>query len=391
MHDAHFPFIRCHWCERNARITGGNHSDWKGSCCQKASFEMISRLEDLPNELLFGVFKYVDTRDLYRSFWQLNDRLDDILQSLKNLSLKIDQNDLSMMHLFAARVVRLEVNTWHEVDLRRFVNLRSLILRRTTRIQVTQIRPNILPHLTYLSLSLAFDFWSSTQLAQEVFSNGFPSLRYADLGRVDIPYTHSWSMSPHLRSLSVCSSEAVIVSLALASCPHLRHLHVQIFGDRHRIALPSLRINHQLRRFTFFDSYGTLTIDEIDFLLSYIPNLRCIHLTLTEISFVQLAHSLAHRLPHLQQFDILISDSPDEIDLNGQIDAIRKLHPCLERLQSMKKTNGIRHFTNRAWSADVVVFDLLSNKWKKSFSVARAWISVSIADILSVLHHISYY
>ena len=308
---------------------------------------MSSRFEDLPNELLFDVFTYVDTRDLYRSFWKLNERLDDILRSLKNLSLRIDQNDLSLMHLSASRVVRLEVNTWHEVDLRRFVHLRSLILRRTTRMQVTQIRPSILPHLVYLSLSLAFDFWSSTQLAQEVFSNGFPSLRHADLGRVDIPYTHSWSMSPHLHSLSVCSSEAVIVPLVLASCPHLRRLHVQIFGDRHRIALPSLRINHPLKRFTFLDSYGTLSIEQIDFLLSYMPNLRCIHLTLAEIAFVQLAHSLAERLPHVQQFDILISESPDDTEFNGQIDAIRKLHPALARLQSMKKTHGIRHFTNR--------------------------------------------
>ncbi|CAF4130413.1 unnamed protein product, partial [Adineta steineri] len=122
---------------------------------------MSSLIEDLPNELLFDVFQYLDTRDLYESFWGLNYRFNNILRSLKDLSLTMEKNNPSLLTIFASRIARLEVNTWHEIDLIQFINLKSLILHRTTRNQITQIRPNVIPKLVSLSISLAFDFWSS--------------------------------------------------------------------------------------------------------------------------------------------------------------------------------------------------------------------------------------
>lgn len=308
---------------------------------------MFSFFEHLPNELLFDVFEYIDTRDLYYGFWGLNSRFDDILRSLKNLSLLMEKNDPLLITLFASRIVRLEVNTWHEIDLSRFFNLKSLKLSRTTRNQVIKIRPDALPNLVYLSVSLTFDFWSSAQLAQDVFSNGFPSLRHADLGRVDIPYTRSWSLSHHLHSVSVCSSDPIIVPLTLAACPRLRSLQVQLFGDNHRIDLPSLRLNHPLKRFTFADSYGVLSLNDIDIILTYIPNVEYIHLTLFEMSFTCLARTLVHRLLRLYRFDCYINESSDPNEHINAIDIIRAMHPCFDRIQSFEKKHDIRHFTNK--------------------------------------------
>jgi len=308
---------------------------------------MLIRFEHLPNELLLDIFEYIDTRDLYQGFWGLNSRFDNILRSLKDLSLIIEKNDPSLIAIFASRIVRLEINTWHEIDLSHFSNLQSLILRRTTRNQVTQIRPDVMPNLVYLSLSLAFDFWSSTQLAQDVFSNGFRSLQYAELGRVDVPYTRPWSLSPLLRSVSVCSSDPIIVPLILASCPCLHSLEVQIFGDNHRIDLPSLRLSHPLKRFTFADSYGLLSLNDINLLLAYTPNVECIHLTLFDLSFTRLAQTLIQRLHRLHRVDCYINESLDPIEHNGDIDIIRSMHRCFHRIQCFEKKHGIRHFTNR--------------------------------------------
>lgn len=305
---------------------------------------MSSRFEDLPNELLLEVFEHLDTRDLYQCFWGLNHRLNELLQSLKNLSLTMEKNDSLLLDIFASRIVRLEINTWHEIDLSRFPNLKWLKLSRTTRNQVMKIRPGLFPKLAYLSLSLAFDFWSSTQLAQEVFSNGFPSLRHAELGRIDIPYTHSWGLSPHLRSIFVCSSDPIIVPLILAACPCLHRFKVQIFGDCHRIDLPSLRLNHPLRRFTFMDSYGIVTLTDLNLILTYVPNVNYLHLTLFEISFTNLAHTLISRLNRLERFDCYINEPPDP---HEDLSSIRTLHPCFHRLQSFEKNHGIQHFTNQ--------------------------------------------
>ena len=308
---------------------------------------MPSLFEHLPNELLLDVFEYLDTGDLYRAFWNLNSRFNDMLRSLKDLSLVIEKNDPLLLAIFASRVVRLEVNTWHEIDLSQFSNLKWLKLCRTTRNQVTQIRPNIVPKLVYLSVSLAFDFWSSTQLAQDVFSNGFPSLRYADLGRVDIPYTRTWSLAPHLHSVCVCSSDPIIVPLTLAACPRLRSLQVQIFGDCHRIDLPSLRLNHPLKRFTFADSYGVLSLHDINSILTYVPNVERIHLTLFEISFTRLAHTLVSRLHRLRRFDCYITEPPDLDEFKNDIQNFRTMHPCFSRVQCFDKIYSIQHFTNK--------------------------------------------
>ena len=308
---------------------------------------MPSFFEDLPNELILDVFEYLDTRDLHRGFWGLNDRFNDILRSLKNLPLIMDKNDSSLIAIFASRVVRLEVDTWHEIDLTRFSNLRWLKLCRTTRNQVTMIRPSVVPKLVYLSLSIALDFWTSTQLAQDVFSNGFPSLRHAELGRVDVPYTRSWSLSPHLHSVCVCSSDPIIVPLILSACPRLRRLKVEIFGDTHRIDLPCFRLNHPLKRFTFADSYGILSLNDINLVLTYIPNVDYIHLTLFEISFTQLAETFARRLHRLNRFDCYINEPSDPNEFVKDINTIRTMHPCFNRIQCFEKNHGVQHFTNR--------------------------------------------
>ncbi|UJR10486.1 hypothetical protein I4U23_014690 [Adineta vaga] len=305
---------------------------------------MFSLFEHLPNELILDIYQYLDTRDLYYGFWGLNNRFNTILRSLKNLSLTIEKNDPSLISLFASRVIRLEMNTWHEIDLTRFLNLKVLILHRTTRLQVAQIRPNVLPHLIYLSLSLAFDFWSSAQLAQDVFSNEFPSLKHADLGRVDVPFTRSWSLSSHLHSVCVCSGDPVIVPLILVSCPCLRSLQVQVFGDNHRIDLPSLRLSHPLKRFTFADTYGILSINDIDLLLNYVPNVEYIHLTLIEMSFTRLARIFIYRLSHLQKFDCYLNESM--ANTNDGLNEIRTMHPCFERIQYFEKNSGVCYCAN---------------------------------------------
>jgi hypothetical protein len=167
------------------------------------------------------------------------------------------------------------------------------------------------------------------------------------LGRVDISYTRLWSLSPHLDSVSVCSSDPIIVPLILASCPRLHHLQVQIFGDNHRLDLLSLRMNHPLKRFTFADSYGVLSLNDINLLLTHLPDVEYINLTLLELSFTRLTHILVERLHRLRRFDCYINESPDENEHIDNIDTIRAMHPCFERIQCFEKNHGVRHFTNK--------------------------------------------
>jgi hypothetical protein len=126
----------------------------------------------------------------------------------------------------------------------------------------------------------------------------------------------------------------------------LYSLQVEIFGDNHRIDLPSLRLNHPLKRFTFADSYGVLSLTDINPILTYIPNVEYIHLTLYEMSFTDLAQILIQRLPRLNRFECFISELPDPNEYINNIEMIRKIHPCFDKTQCFEKLYGVRHFTN---------------------------------------------
>lgn len=309
---------------------------------------MTTRLEEFPNELFFEIFRFIDIRDIYRSFFDLNRRFNQILCSLTQLSLIVEKNDSTLINQLADRIVSLHLKTWHQIDFRPFVHLKFLTLHRTTRAQVTQIRPEILPNLVSLSVSLAFDFWSSSQLAEDVFSNAFRFLRHADLGRVDVPFVPLWSISPHLHSLSICSNEIIIIPLILISCPNLRRFRIEIFGDQHRLTLPLLKIDHQLKHLSLSDSYGSLQLANLHSLLSFMPMIEIIELTLTDFSLAHLLRTLAQQLHHLERLDIYINELIDENDLAKEMNLLRRLHPSFHSLQLVKQlAHGIRYFTNK--------------------------------------------
>ncbi|CAF3496369.1 unnamed protein product, partial [Rotaria sp. Silwood2] len=46
---------------------------------------MSTQLEPLPNELLNDVFIYFDISNLHHSFWEINQRFNNLLRSLKFL------------------------------------------------------------------------------------------------------------------------------------------------------------------------------------------------------------------------------------------------------------------------------------------------------------------
>ena len=120
---------------------------------------------------------------------------------------------------------------------------------------------------------------------------------------------------------------------------------VQVFGDNHRIDLPSLRLSHPLKRFVFADSYGEVSLNDIDLLLSYVPNLARVELTLFELAFARLARILVRRLHRLKRFDCFLTESPS--DAHDDFDQIRAMHSYFEHMQCLEKNFGVRHFTNR--------------------------------------------
>ena len=90
---------------------------------------VCATLEQLPNELFFYLFTFMDIHDLYRAFWGLNSRLNNLLQSCQNPCLIFDEtNDLLLMKSYAPYVTQLTIDTSIIYDFSRFANLHKLTL-----------------------------------------------------------------------------------------------------------------------------------------------------------------------------------------------------------------------------------------------------------------------
>src|SRR5689334_9888229 len=111
---------------------------------------IINRLEYLPNELLIEIFEYIDIRDLFQSFLGLNQRINNLLQNISNLSYNLERIEPELINFFADRITQLIVNTWQDIDLRQFRFLKSLIFHQITVNQLQQIRLEYMPHLLHL-------------------------------------------------------------------------------------------------------------------------------------------------------------------------------------------------------------------------------------------------
>ena len=292
-----------------------------------------NRLENLPNELLIEIFAYTDIRDLFHGFRGLNQRIDHLLRINFNLSYNLERIELELIDFFTNRITHLIVNTWQEIDLRLFPSVKSLIFYQMTSNQCQQIRSEYLPNLVHLSTSAVPGSIPVPQLAQDILSNGIPSLRSIDLSLVELPH-FSWSFRcPSLSFISIHTSKPFIIFLVLHSARNLKSFHIHFQMETMAIFAPTPTvIDHPLKEFLLADPYHRLPYNHIHTLLQYMPHLRRIHLNFrSRIPFIRFARNLINRLPELQQFHCLIDDTSD--DQSTSIETIQQIHPCFHRLR----------------------------------------------------------
>ncbi|UJR32270.1 hypothetical protein I4U23_019735 [Adineta vaga] len=294
---------------------------------------MNTQLEDLSNELLLDILDYIKTEDLVSSFWNLNQHFNNLIRSLKYLSLIVKKTDTLPSSLFSQQIVRVVIVTLIDIQLDSFVNLRSLILNIATENHIKQIQPHILPKLAYLSIPIVFESRVTKQLASEIFSNRFIFLRYTDLNLINIPNIFSWSQSPSLHSLHLSSSNINIIPLLLQSCPQLIHLQIRIIDEHDFDPTSLLNLSeHPLRNFLFIQSQPSTFVFNIFPLFSIIPNVKRIDFRLCTRSFIDLIQLISKSFSQLTCFDCHIIEYPNK-DEHIDIHQIRNIHSCYSNIQ----------------------------------------------------------
>jgi hypothetical protein len=154
------------------------------------------QLELFPNEIFIEIFDYLSLDDLYQLFKGLNQRIDQILQSLNNRTLRLQSNyhgkkQIHINRFFASNAFALNICGKYHFDFKHFPNLRSITYVDATHIQLQYLLQSTFCHEKMNYLNVKSDHLSF--LVQYIFSNVFPSLRQYILHSIDNLRTFSWT------------------------------------------------------------------------------------------------------------------------------------------------------------------------------------------------------
>ncbi|CAF3532293.1 unnamed protein product [Rotaria socialis] len=120
-----------------------------------------SQLEDLPNELLSEILRNLDARDVFRAFYQVNSRFNELIQSFQHLQLTFHMNSNNFLktndEIFSFYVYTLIISPWINFNLQNFPRVRRLRLDNPLPKVLEQLQPNVMPHLEYLSVFYTYN------------------------------------------------------------------------------------------------------------------------------------------------------------------------------------------------------------------------------------------
>ena len=253
----------------------------------------ISRLEILPNEILLRSFRYLDARDLFHTFFNLNSRFNQLIQSFDQLRLICYLKEWNgSKKIFPFYVHTLIINRSFDFPIEQFRNIHRLKLSSISKDLLVQLNSSILPYLKELIL-----------FHDEIFQTLDP---YKSLQILTLGCNNSLSFT---RILSSCTG---LQSLDIGLTAVYKHLdRSSIHLNLHRMILRIRSIIHS-------------SIDKI--LINYLsctPNVKqlTIHLFLSDSGGMEpyfdydwFQLSINHCLPLLEQFDCYLY--------------LPRVHPC---------------------------------------------------------------
>ncbi|CAF5026481.1 unnamed protein product [Rotaria sp. Silwood1] len=306
-----------------------------------------TQLESFPNEIFIEIFDYLSLHDLYQAFQGLNQRINDILQSLNNRAIRLwstdEKTEIDMNKFFASTITSLDIKDEYDINLNQYPKINSLTYTYATENQLQHFLQSTFCHNHLKYLNITSDDLSL--LVKYIFSHEFLSLNQCILRNIDSLRTCPWRITPSSCSITICNDEKLIPSI-LKSCPNLKRLSLFIF-EYSNTSLSSL-INHShLKYLTIEMTQPAWTTQAIQILFSSIqtPCLISFRIvscqaSLIPFDFIHLIEIFNERLPNLQRFecDILLSKGVETMDLK----TIRELHSFLfTNLKFEYQFNGV--------------------------------------------------
>ncbi|CAF1298128.1 unnamed protein product [Rotaria sordida] len=237
--------------------------------------EIFLTFELLPNEILINIFKYLNTSDIFQSFYNLNFRFNTLIESLNNLHLTISEdNQYINIDLFSPYIHSLITIGDVNINLHYFKNLHRLILHYPTNKLLEQLDIDNLPYLEYLSIPDILFGMSS--IYQKIFSNKFPNLKFCNLfGFETIETILNWTTQTlSLRILKIGLIDFYVYKAILYACPNLYYLQLKMFQSY--LKLSYIQIHSNLKKLEIYSEINDWQYNDqlIDIFLECVPNLE---------------------------------------------------------------------------------------------------------------------
>ena len=137
--------------------------------------EYLSRLEELPNEILVEIFKYFDAQDLFRAFNNVNSHFNAVIRSLDYLVFTSSNDDATEINDFSTYIDALIINCEININLNRFQNVRYLSIHQLTDELSEQLNADIIPFLEHIVITRSS--YTMFDVCEKIFINGFPHLK----------------------------------------------------------------------------------------------------------------------------------------------------------------------------------------------------------------------
>ncbi|CAF1124352.1 unnamed protein product [Rotaria sordida] len=277
-------------------------------------------LEQLPNEIFQELFEYFDIYELYRTFSQLNFRVDSLLSNFKYLQVIFytpEDIDYRVNRYFLPKTKTLIINHtknfYDPLKINLISHIHCLILCQPTREQWNSIQPLYFPYLERLYLINSRFIYRTEQLCYLIFSNKFPYLYSCSLPHISYEINNQWTYSLKLQSLQINIWDIRVYIQILNACPKLIYLKIELNGgnNQEKIQILNTNKNHSILRHLTLYLFCPITYDFIDSILSFVPNLEYFILDVkyprpSYISVNTLASILEYRTPRLNRININI-------------------------------------------------------------------------------------
>lgn len=303
--------------------------------------------EDLPNEIFLEIFDYLKLDECDYCFNRLNQRLKDLLFYRENLSLIYDETiSYSLMKSYRYNIKYLNISTSNSCDLSFFPNLEYFILSNRDSNHIKQIRSNILPKLKYLSFQFKFDYQTSNELIEQIFTNQFPLLRFISLRYISRSTIHSWLINPMLQIISIHSDQLILINEILKYCPNLKYFHIHLLY-KCNLSMENMEMKcSNLKKFLLTSEGFDLTIDFLEILLQLIPSIEYLYFqTKCQIGLGKLIEFLGKNFLHLKRFDCFIKEVLMKNERIAQWTDQTSISKIFQSIQCVKENHNYRIFS----------------------------------------------